>query len=419
MKKFIWLLILFLLVFCGCGDNSQNKDGEQNEEDHIHTYEKNWSFDEESHFYQANCGHDIKSNKEEHELVNEIIKEATHFEKGISKYTCSVCGYSKEEDIEIISHTFSGEYFFDENNHYYVCECGEKDKDEKHYFIEDTLKEATHFEKGTIKYTCSICGYFIEKDIEIISHTYSGEYSFDECNHYYLCECGEKDKIEEHNYGEGEVVIEETRLTEGLRRYTCKCGSTKDEVIEAKGFNVDKSKEIIYLVTTSAGEDISKSVGISWHCKDSGSYLLYYKEGTKDYVEVKPNEVYWSIEESYMTDPYQNKRYVCTVDLDNLEPNCKYIYKVICGDISSNDMSFKTSDSSSGKYSFLSFVDFQYSENAKTLNLVRTFVEKNPEANLITCSGDITDEGYSEKSHRYLFDSNVFSNSILAKLLVA
>ena len=33
---------------------------------------------------------------------------------------------------------------------------------------------------------------------------------------------------------------------------------------------------------------------------------------------------------------------------------------------------------------------------------------------MITCSGDITDEGYSEQSHRFLFDNGVFSNSILA-----
>ena len=141
---------------------------------------------------------------------------------------------------------------------------------------------------------------------------------------------------------------------------------------------------------------------------------MYYKEGTKDFIEVKPNEEYWSIEESYIADPYQNKRYVCTVDLTNLEPNSKYIYKIISDDISSNDLSFKTADPTAEKYSFLSFVDFQYSENKTTINLVNTLVSKNPEANLITCSGDIADEAYSEQSHRYLFDSSTFSNNILA-----
>ena len=245
-------------------------------------------------------------------------------------------------------------------------------------------------------------------------HAYDEQLDYDELNHYFLCDCGEKKDIEEHNYDKVEIIIQETRLTDGLRKYTCKCGSVKEEVIKAIGYNIDKIKEIIYLITTSAGEDISNSVGISWHCKNSGSYLVYKKENTNEYIEVKPTEEYWSIEESYITDNYQNKRYVCTVDLNNLEPNTKYIYKIISGDISSNDLSFKTSDPTASKYSFLSFVDFQYSQNSTTLNLVKTFIKNNPDANLITCSGDIADEAYKEKSHRYLFDSTVFSNSILA-----
>ena len=203
-------------------------------------------------------------------------------------------------------------------------------------------------------------------------------------------------------------------FNDGLMRYTCKCGSINEEVIKENSFEFDKEKEEIYLITTSVGKDISNSVGISWHCKNSGSYLVYQKEGTDEAVTVKPIEEYWSIEESYMEDPYQNKRYVCTVDLNNLEPNSNYVYKIISGKICSNVLSFKTANNLDTSYSFLSFVDFQYSKNSTTLKLVKKFTEEVKDANLITCSGDITDEGYSEESHRYLFDSTVFSNSILA-----
>ena len=129
-------------------------------------------------------------------------------------------------------------------------------------------------------------------------------------------------------------MIKETQLTDGLKVYKCKCGSEKEEVIKARGFEVDEAKNVIYLVTTSAGEDISNSVGISWHCKNQGSYLVYQIEGSNEFITVTPSEEYWSIEESYMVDPYQNKRYVCSVNLNNLESNTKYIYKVISGDIS-------------------------------------------------------------------------------------
>ena len=320
------------------------------------------------------------------------------------------CTFSKHE------HTYDNNWKYDDVYHFYEASCGHDEKKNvaEHQFTKEILKEPTHLEEGKEEYTCSVCGYIKYEIINSLSHEYDEYYSYNEDTHYYLCSCGEKKDIEKHNYGEGEVVVKETQLTDGLKIYTCKCGSIKEEIIQATGFKVDTKKEIIYLITTSAGYDVSKSVGISWHCKNSGSYLAYKKEGTNEFTIVNPKEEYWSIEESYVTDPYQNKRYVCTVDLNRLEPNTKYIYKIISEDISSNDLSFKTVDNSTKKYSFLSFVDFQNSENTKTLKLVEKFVEENPSANLITCSGDITDEGYREKSHRFLFDTDVFSNSILA-----
>lgn len=334
MKKVLILMTIFIICLCGCGHN--------------HTYDTQWSYDEEYHYYQANCGHDVKMDEMKHEFEEEIIEEATHSKEGEKVYTCIVCDYIKFEKIDIIEHTFSEEYKYNRTKHYYSCECGEK------------------------------------KDIE------------------------------EHSYKEGEVVIKATLFNDGLMIYKCKCGSIKEEVIKENSFKLDKEKEEIYLITTSAGKDISNSVGISWHCKNSGSYLVYQKEGNEEVKTIKPIEEYWSIEESYIEDPYQNKRYVCNVDLEDLDPNSTYKYKIISGELSSDVLSFKTASNISNDYSFLSFVDFQYSKNSTTLKLVKRFTEEVKEANLITCSGDITDEGYSEESHRYLFDSNVFSNSILA-----
>ena len=348
MKKIIFLMAFLLIFMCGCNTPVEPTPDGDGDKEHTHTYETEWKYDEENHYHQANCGHDLKNDLGEHQFVEEVIKEATHLEKGEVKYTCSVCEYNKNEEIDVIAHTFSEEY------------------------------------------------------------------SFDETKHYYQCECGEKKDIEDHSYGEGEVVVSETIFSNGLMKYTCKCGNTKEEVIDEITLSIDDAKEVIYLITTSAGEDISKAVGISWHCNNSGSYLVYQKEGSDELVKVEPDEVYWSLEEYYIDDPYQAKRYVCTVDLDNLESNTKYIYKVISGDVASNDLSFKTADSEATEYTFLSFVDFQPNLNKVTLNLVKQFVENTPEANLITCSGDITDVGYREDVHRYLFDTDVFANSILA-----
>ena len=339
MKKIIYLLILLIFI-CGCNEPSGNKE-------HIHTYDTEWTFNDQTHFHKSNCEHDIKSNQESHQFIEEVIKEPTHIEKGQIEYTCSVCGYVKTIELESINHNFNDNYSYDEETHYYECSCGEK------------------------------------KDIEM------------------------------HQYEEGEIVNKETYFQDGLEKLKCKCGSELEKEINEINLEVDSSKAKIFLITTSAGADISNSVGISWHCVNPGSFLVYQREGTNECIEVKPDEEYWSIEESYIQDPYQNKRYVCTVDLTDLDSNTKYIYKIINGNVASNDLSFKTADNLADSYSFLSFVDFQYSENQTTLKLVQKFVSKVPNANLITCSGDITDEGYSEKSHRHLFDSDVFSSSIL------
>ena len=185
-------------------------------------------------------------------------------------------------------------------------------------------------------------------------------------------------------------------------------------MINDNNFKIDKDKKIIYLVTTSVGYNLKNSVGISWHCKKDGSYLLYKKESDSSYIKVMPCTNYWSIEESYVEDSYQSKRYVCSVNLNNLDSKCKYVYQIVCEDIVSTPMTFTTSSMYDSKYSFMSFCDFQYSENETTINLVKRFINENPSVNLITCSGDIADEGYLEKSHRFLFDNKLFSNKILA-----
>ena len=176
LKKILLLIIIFIFFLCGCG--------------HKHTFDTQWMYDDEYHYHQATCGHDVKSEETMHEFEEEIIKEATHSKEGERVYTCIVCDYTKFEKIDIIEHTFSEDY------------------------------------------------------------------KYNRTKHYYLCECGEKKDIEEHDYKEGEVVVKATMFNDGLMRYTCKCGSIKEEVIKENSFEFDKEKEEIYLITTSVGKDI-------------------------------------------------------------------------------------------------------------------------------------------------------------------
>ena len=66
---------------------------------------------------------------------------------------------------------------------------------------------------------CSICDYYRVEELEIIAHTYGDEYYYDSINHYNLCTCGKKGNIEEHNYKEGEIVIEGSKYSTGLHTF--------------------------------------------------------------------------------------------------------------------------------------------------------------------------------------------------------
>ena len=147
-------------------------------------------------------------------------------------------------------HLFETEISFNETYHFYKSTCGHDITNEQseHQFNEEIIKEPTHFEKGEIKYTCSVCNFQKTEEISIIHHSYNEFYSFDEENHYFECECKDKANIEAHDYKEGEIMIEENELTDGLKKYTCKCGSVKEEIIDNIKLTIDTDKNIIYLV---------------------------------------------------------------------------------------------------------------------------------------------------------------------------
>lgn len=114
MKKISFLIIIFIFIIGGCKGKPSN-----DKETHTHTFETEWKYDDKNHYHEATCSHNIKDNEELHNLETTIIKEATHFEKGMKMYSCKICDYTRNEDIEIINHTFSETYAFDEAYHYY------------------------------------------------------------------------------------------------------------------------------------------------------------------------------------------------------------------------------------------------------------------------------------------------------------
>ena len=68
----------------------------------------------------------------------------------------------------------------------------------------------------------------VEKDIHEFHHSY------DETYHYDICDCGEKENVEEHHFTK-EILYNATCETDGKIKYSCECGYEKEEIIPALG----------------------------------------------------------------------------------------------------------------------------------------------------------------------------------------
>ncbi len=80
----------------------------------------------------------------------------------------------------------------------------------------------------TIILTSCINTNSIEKDIHEYHHSYNEEY------HYSLCECGEIKDNEAHTFTK-EIIYNPTCEATGKSKYTCSCGYSYEEMIEALG----------------------------------------------------------------------------------------------------------------------------------------------------------------------------------------
>lgn len=69
---------------------------------HEHTYADSWSYDEENHWHASTCGHEEVSGKEKHRLSETVEIAPTYTSVGKKKVFCSVCSYSRTENIDAL-----------------------------------------------------------------------------------------------------------------------------------------------------------------------------------------------------------------------------------------------------------------------------------------------------------------------------
>ena len=187
------------------------------------------------------------------------------------------------------------------------------------------------------------------------------------------------------------------------------------------GIMVSASSPLIYHIVTTAGEDASREITINWHADDSGSYVLLTEASDTSFSnaqKIKPTmEKFWSTEgtkNASATDTfYTKRRYVCYLELKDLMPRTKYIYKVCLKDEESSVYHFTTAGLTN-EWTFTAFCDFQNKYNSVSHSLIERINKIAKSPSLVICSGDVTDTAAFEAEWTWMFDDSnkTFSNFI-------
>lgn len=128
-RKIFCLLVLTLIVtiLCSCGPI------------HKHTFEQDWTADENNHYHKSTCGHDVVDGLAAHTFDQGVDGD------NVTIFTCDVCGYQK---FELHVHTYDSEWTTSETHHWKQANCGhdEKQHEGEHVFLADSK-------------TCATCSY--------------------------------------------------------------------------------------------------------------------------------------------------------------------------------------------------------------------------------------------------------------------
>lgn len=208
--------------------------------EHTHKYDNEWSKNENYHWHDSTCGHDVKNDESVHNFgVWTVTKESTEEETGSREKTCYVCNYKVIEEIIKLEHIhkFSEEWNSDSSKHWHESTCGHylTSDEGSHIFGSWTVtKEATETATGSRERFCEECNYKNIEQIAPIDHThkFAVNWTCDEKTHWHGAICGHDIKSEEtvHNFGVWKVTKEATETESGLKE--CVCVECNYKVVE-------------------------------------------------------------------------------------------------------------------------------------------------------------------------------------------
>ena len=144
---------------------------------------------------------------------------------------------------EMHEHDFASEWTNDASYHWHTAICEHADEvsgKTAHSFGHWTLiKDATETEKGSRERVCTVCGYKVTEEIDLLPHThkFSSEWQSSETHHWQAAICEHTQETggnSVHIWDNGIVKTSATCTTEGVKSYTCTvCKRSKTETIPA------------------------------------------------------------------------------------------------------------------------------------------------------------------------------------------
>ena len=194
------------------------------------------------------------------------------------------------------------------------------------------------------------------------------------------------------------------------------------------GFSSNKvlaaTSKISY-ITTCVGEN-ETSIGINYHCTTPNSVVKYSTSSTfpaDSTFTAAPTETLWgkAVDSSDAKTGFAD-RYVCKVNLTNLEENTQYFYKIVAEDAVSGVYQFRTYSASNTTTNILFASDVHSASGSyaptrpnNMINAVNnTYYNK---INLLVMTGDQIDRGgYEEHWQNYYNSMTCFKNLIQATI---
>ena len=257
-----------------------------------HNFADKWTFDSTNHWHvcqDKDCQE--KGDLSEHSFDAGVVKaESSETTTGLKVYTCSTCGYQKEEILPKLEHTHraSSQYFSDANDHWHICLGCEQPIDKAaHQFGAGVVKiEATEHNPGLKVYTCSVCHYEKEETLPKLEHTHveKAEWKSDATRHWHECEgCEEKLSLANHTASDWIIDTQADYGVPGLRHKECTVchRELEREPISALAPETDSVNILVGLDKTYDGNAVTLDIANIEVASNRTPTIEWYEGNTK------------------------------------------------------------------------------------------------------------------------------------------